>query len=177
MHAGIGTHIDAPSHCVPNGSAVDDLPLSSLIAPCVVIDVSQNAHESYRVTPQDIKEFEKEHGQINSGSVVMIRTSWDRFWRESERYRNNFVFPTVSGDAAELLLERGINGLGVDTLSPDRPETHFPVHQLLLSANKYIIENATNLCKLPPQGSVVLALPMKTKGTEAPMRLIGLIKV
>lgn len=31
MHAGIGTHIDAPSHCIPGAATVEQLPLNTLI--------------------------------------------------------------------------------------------------------------------------------------------------
>lgn len=67
-------------------------------------------------------------------------------------------------------------GLGIDTLSPDRPNEGYPVHRTLLSAGKYIIENIANSEQLPPTGSFVLALPLKIRqATEAPMRLIGLL--
>lgn len=174
MHAGIGTHMDAPAHCIPGGATIDQLSPSDLIAPGLVIDVSELAHERYSVSVQDIKHFEKIHGLIAAGSFIMIRTGWERFWSTAEKYRNNHVFPSVSGDAAELILSRGIVGLGIDTLSPDRPEDGYPVHAALLGAKKYIIENAANLNSLPPVGSFILSLPIKTKTTEAPMRLIGL---
>ncbi len=35
MHAGIGTHIDAPSHCIPGAATVEQVPLDTLIAPLV----------------------------------------------------------------------------------------------------------------------------------------------
>ncbi len=176
MNAGIGTHLDAPAHCVPGACTIDELQLSDLIAPCAVIDVSQSAHERYSVSPEDIRDFEKNHGAINPGTFIMIKTGWERFWSDSAKYHNNHFFPSVSNAAAELLLERRIVGLGIDTLSPDRPEDGYPVHATLLGAGKYIIENAANLSKLPAKGSFILALPIKIKGgTEAPMRLIGLI--
>lgn len=177
MHAGIGTHIDAPAHCIPNGKTVDQLRLADLVAPCIVIEVSANAHERYSVSPLDIQEFEKAHGAIQPGQFVMIRTGWERFWDEPEKYRNNLVFPSVSKEAAKILLERQIVGLGIDTLSPDRSEDGYPVHAALLGAGKYIIENAANLKELPQHGSMIFALPIKIKnGTEAPIRLIAIIQ-
>ena len=176
MHAGIGTHMDAPAHCVPGGATIDQLPLSDLITSCIVIDVSAASHERYSLSVQDIEYFEKVHGSIVPGSFVMIKTGWERFWKTTEKYRNNYRFPSVSGDAAAFLLGRGIKGLGIDTLSPDRPEDGHPVHSALLGANKYIIENAANLSSLPPVGSFILSLPIKTVTTEAPIRLIALIE-
>jgi len=176
MHAGIGTHIDAPAHVVPGGMTIDELSLQNLIAPCVVIDVSKQAHERYSVSVSDIERFEKAHGTLPIGSFVIIRTGWEQYWQQPERYRNNHVFPCLSSQAAELLLQRNIAGLGIDTLSPDRPEEGYHVHAALLKAGKYIVENVAHAKKLPPTGSMTLALPIKTKnGTEAPIRLIALL--
>src|SRR5438552_336609 len=65
MHAGVGTHIDAPSHCIPNGKNVEALALEHLIAPCFVIDVSAKTDKNYSVSIQDILEFEKQYGVIS----------------------------------------------------------------------------------------------------------------
>lgn len=177
MDAGIGTHIDAPAHCIPGGKTIDQLELDELIAPCVVIDVSKDADESYQLSPDDIRQFERQHGIIKEKSFVIIRTGWDRFWSTPSKYRNQLQFPTIAQNTALLLLERNIVGLGIDTLSPDTPKSGYPVHQAILSAGKYIVENVANSNKLPPQGSFSLSLPIRIEGaTEAPMRLIGLIQ-
>lgn len=176
MLAGLGTHIDAPVHCIPGGRAVDELDLNELIAPCVVIDVSKQAHESYSLIPSDIIAFEQSHGRIAKGSFVIILTGWDRYWINPTKYRNDLVFPSISGEAAQLLLERDVVGLGIDTLSPDRPDSGFPVHAIILGAGKYIVENVANAGSLPVIGSFIFVLPIKIKeGTEAPIRLIALI--
>lgn len=176
LHAGIGTHMDAPAHCVPGGATIDELPLLKLISPCVVINVSQFAHERYNVSSQDIINFENKYGSILPDSFVMIQTGWERFWGDPEKYHNHHVFPAVSAKAAELLITRDVCGLGIDTLSPDRPEDGYSVHQIFLGNGKYLVENAANLEHLPPQGSFILALPIKIRGaTEAPIRLVGLI--
>lgn len=175
MNSGIGTHMDAPAHCVPNGFTISDIPLESLIIPCVVIDVSAKAHEKYSVTPEDIHEYEDEYGIIKRNSFVIIYTGWERFWNKPDMYRNGLVFPCVSKKTAELLLNRSVTGIGIDTLSPDRADDNFPVHQVLLSAGKYIIENVANAKRLPPVGSYICVLPIKIKGgTEAPVRLVGM---
>lgn len=165
MKAGVGTHMDAPAHCILDGNTIDALLLDDLIAPCIVIDVSQG---------QTIESFEKTHGKISKGSFVLIRTGWDRYWHDPVKYQNNF--PTVSKEEAELLLARDIAGLGVDTLSPDGRESDFPVHKILLGAGKILIENVANLDQLPPIGSTLFALPLKIKaGTESPLRLIAIV--
>lgn len=165
MKAGVGTHIDAPFHCISGGKTIDELSLNDLIAPCVVIDVSKG---------QTIENFENTYGKISKGSFVLIHTGWGSYWNDPIKYQNNF--PTVSKEAAELLLARDIAGLGIDTLSPDARDSDFPVHKILLGAGKILIENVTNLDQVPPIGSTLFALPLKIKsGTESPVRLVALI--
>jgi kynurenine formamidase len=174
MSAGIGTHLDAPRHCFANGLDIANLSLDKLITPCVMIDFSANAHESYCISKKDIQNFENSFGKINPNCFVILHTGWSQFWNDAEKYRNNLHFPTVSIEAAEYLLEKNIVGLGVDTLSPDNESQGFPVHRLLLGANKYIIENVANAIALPEQGSLILALPLKIEGgTESPVRLLA----
>ena len=174
--AGVGTHMDAPAHCVPDGITIDQLALGDLIAPCALIDVSEFSHENYSVSLKDIETYENKYGIIESGSFVMIRTGWEKFWPLPEKYRNNLVYPFIGAEAAEFLLKRNVVGIGIDTLSPDRPEDNFPIHRLFLGAGKYIVENAANLVSLPAHGSFIIALPIKLRdGSEAPIRLVGLI--
>ena len=176
MNAGIGTHIDAPSHCHKGLAAVHEVSVDQLCSPCVVIDVSDRAHEAFGLTVQDIKEFERMYGELVAGAFVIIRTGWDQFWSHPEKYRNDLRFPAVSEEAARYLLEREIAGLGIDTLSPDRPESGFIVHKLLLGAGKYIVENVANTRMMPAVGGFCIAAPLKIEhGTEAPVRFIGLI--
>jgi kynurenine formamidase len=175
MSAGIGTHMDAPSHCFADASSIDKIPIQSLITICRIIDVSGKAHEHYQVTANDVLDFENEHGMIPEGAFVIIYTGWDQRWDQPEKYRNDKIFPSISIEAAELLLTRNIVGIGIDTLSPDAFGSNFPVHALILGAGKYIIENVTNAKQLDPVGSYIFALPMKiADGTEAPVRLIGM---
>jgi kynurenine formamidase len=175
LEAGVGTHMDAPAHCIQGALAIADLPLEELISPCVVIDISDKANETYSLLPQDIEEFERKHGSIETSAFIIVYTGWSRFWPDPEAYRNDYRFPSIFPPAAEMLLERKMKGLGIDTLSPDRPESGYPVHQLLLGAGKYIVENVANANLLSPKGWQAFALPLKIIGaTESPMRLIAL---
>lgn len=86
-------------------------------------------------------------------------------------------FPSVSKEAAQLLVERNIKGLGIDTLGPDTAESGYPVHQVILGQGKYLVENVANADLLPPVGSTILVAPLYILGgTEAPIRLIGFVE-
>lgn len=175
MSAGIGTHLDAPSHCFENAAAIDKIPLLSLITACRMIDVSAKAIDSYSISVEDILLFEAIYGVIPKGACVILYTGWSQRWNQPDKYRNEKIFPNISVEAAKLLLSRNIAGLGIDTLSPDAFGSNFPVHELILGAGKYIIENVANADQLDPVDCYIFALPMKIMdGTEAPMRLIGM---
>jgi kynurenine formamidase len=173
--AGSGTHMDAPAHVVPGGVTIDQLDVNGLFSDCVVIDVSAQANENYIIVPMVIDEFEKEHGRIQSGSFVIFYTGWDKHWENKGKYRNGFLFPSVHVSTAEMLLQRDISGIGTDTLSCDRGDQGFPVHQAILGASKYLVENIANARELPPIGAKILVLPLKIReGAEAPVRLVAL---
>jgi len=175
METGVGTHLDSPSHLFSSGMTVELYPLEQLVAPCRVLDVSSRAAEEFVLQPDDLKDYESESGVLEAGCVVLIRTGWDRFWDRPDQYRNGLVFPSVSGAAAEGLLERGVIGLGIDTLSPDRGDSGYPVHHLFLGAGNYLLENVANLAQMPTKGAELWALPLAIQGgSEAPVRLVAL---
>lgn len=175
MGAGIGTHMDAPAHCISGGLTISEVPLQSLITRCYVINVADRAHEKYLVTVDDLQHFEEKHDRIHKNSVVIIYTGWSQHWNTPEKYRNNLVFPSVSEHAADYLLWRDVAGIGIDTLSVDTAESGYPVHKKMLGEGKYLVENVANANLLDPTGNYIMTLPIKIKdGTEAPVRLIGL---
>jgi kynurenine formamidase len=181
-HAGVGTHMDAPSHFIELGLDISDIPLENLIIPACVIDLSSKRSPNLLVSTEDLKTFEKRHGKIPKNSLFAVYTGWDEYWTQPLRYRNpdeegKMHFPGFSADAAQFLVEREVAGIGIDTLSPDGSNEGFPVHLALLGAKKYILENLANLIKVPPVGAYIIAFPMKVlNGTEAVARVAALIE-
>lgn len=175
MTAGMGTHLDAPAHIKPNGRGVHDIPVETLLSPLIVINVSAAAQADFLLSVTHIHTFESQYGPIAPHSFVVVYTGWDRFWGTPD-FRNNLQFPSISAEAAELLLARNIVGLGIDTLSPDCPQSGYPVHALVLGQDKYILECVANASKMPCQGAYIVVAPLKLKdGAEAPARVFGLI--
>ncbi len=180
MHAGIGTHMDAPSHRFEGAASIESIALENLICKAACIDVSHKATADYTISLQDILDYEKDHGPIIKNNLVIGYTGWDKYWNTPDLYRNvdgngKMHFPSFSEEAALYLLEKDIAGLAIDTLSPDSPLSTFPVHKAILGAGKYIIENIANAAQMPPKGGYVIVLPINAQGaTEAPIRIIGL---
>jgi kynurenine formamidase len=181
-----GTHLDAPIHFGEGRLAADEIPVSRLVAPAVVIDISEAAAKDadYRLTVDDIASWEKVNGQIPDNSIALVRSGWGKFWPDRKRYLGtdapgdtaNLHFPGVSREAAEFLAKtRKINGVGIDTASIDHGQSKdFIAHQILNGANIYALENVANLDRLPAKGARLVALPMKIKGgTGGPARIIA----
>ena len=184
MTAGLGTHVDAPAHFIEGGKHIAQLNIADLIAPAVMLDVSSAVagDADYTVQPSDIDAYEKSFGPIKRGSLVLICTGWSERWPDSISYRNADVqgknhFPGVSLEAAQMLSERAIGGIGIDTFSLDAGlATTFPVHNFLLAKGLYFIENLTNLNKIPPTGAYVGVFPLLVdEGSEAPARVVAFL--
>lgn len=181
MHAGVGTHMDAPSHRFQRGCSIAEIPLEQLIVPVCVIDVTAVAHADYVVSLKDVERFEERYGVIAPNSLVIIFTGWNRHWSNPKAYRNEdeqgqMHFPAISREVAECILGRNVAGIGIDTLSPDCLDEEFPVHQVFLGNGKYIIENIADCSQMPPVGGYSLALPIRAEeATESPIRLVGLV--
>lgn len=173
MDGGVGTHIDAPCH-LKKKESVDEIPIDRLIVPCRTLHVKK-ADENYALSLKEVLAYEARFGPIEEGDFFLLHTGWDRFWDNPKAYINNHKFPSISADAAHYLAEKKIVGLGIDTLSPDRGDTDFPVHHILLSKNIYIVENVAHAEKMPSLAAVAI-LPLKGKGlAEAPVRMVGII--
>ena len=183
-----GTHLDAPIHFAERGQTVADIPLEQLVAPAVVIDITAKAaaDRDYRLSAQDVASFERQHGTIERGSIVLLRTGWSRHWPDAKAYlgddtpgdASKLSFPSYGVDAAKQLIEeRGIAALGIDTASIDYGRsTDFMVHRLAGARNVPGLENLTNLDQLPARGAIVIALPMKIEGgSGAPLRAIAIV--
>jgi len=182
-----GTHIDAPIHFAEGKHTLDELPLASLIAPAVVIDVSAAAlHDrDHLLLPSAIEAWEKLHGRVPAGSILLVRTGWGRFWPDKKAYLGtdkpgdtaNLHFPGVSKEAAELLVTRKIVALGIDTASMDNgASSDFWAHRVLNAANIYGLENVASLERLPFTGATLIVLPMKIKGgTGGPARIVAVL--
>jgi kynurenine formamidase len=183
----LGTHIDSPIHFAKGQATTDDLPLKQLVGPAVVIDISEACKKNadYQLSRKDIAAWEKSHDRIPAGAIVLVRTGWSQFWPDRARYMGtstpgdvqNLHFPGIDPEAARQLVERKVDGVGIDTASLDHgPSKDFRTHRILNGAGIYGLENVANLNRLPNSGATILALPMKIKsGTGGPVRIVAIL--
>ena len=183
-----GTHLDAPVHFAEGRLSADQIPLSGLMGPAAVVDVSGRATPDYLVTVEDLTGWEAEHGQLPDGGVLLLRTGWGARWNDRTAYLGTdrvgeeavaeLHFPGLGEEAAQwLIAERGIVAVGIDTPSIDRGQSvDFRAHVVLYSENISGFENVANLDLLPETGSFVVALPMKIEGgSGGPLRIVAFV--
>jgi len=184
MFAGIGTHMDSPSHFCEGGKSIADICPENLFAKACVMDISLKAAQDtdYMVSLEDMRQWESENGEIEVGSIFLFYTGWSANWADKDKYRNedefgNLHFPGISLPVAQFLIDREVVGVGIDNLSIDGGNLEPVFHKKFLGAGKYFVENIANLDRLPATGAYVVVAPIRiTGGSEAPVRMLGFIK-
>jgi kynurenine formamidase len=180
-----GTHLDAPIHFPPGKTPVDQIPVKQLFGPAVVLDVrAAGAKDAdYLLPVSRVEQWEKAHGRVPEGAIVLLRTGWSARWPDVQRYRNqdtqgNMHFPGFSPEAVKALIERKVSGLGCDTLSVDYGASQdFAVHHLALGAGLYHLENLSDLSEVPEAGAFLIVAPIKLEGgSGGPVRVFALVE-
>lgn len=174
-----GTHFDAPSHFATGAWNVGDVPAERLVRPLRVIHLAGAASDPDAVlTVGDVLAHEAEHGKVTDGSAVFLRTDWSAAPLDEDQ---QLRFPGFGIDAARLLVqERGVVGLGIDTLGIDLGSAaDFPVHRdVTLPRGVWHVENLTGLSAVPPSGAwVVVGVPRVGGASGFPARVLALIPV
>ena len=185
-----GTHMDAPVHFAKGALSTHEVPLDKLIGPAAVIDVSAASENDrdYQFTVEDVLGWEKTHGPLPDGAILLFSTGYAAKWPDAAAYMGTdergpmavgkLHFPGLSPElAAFLVKERNIRAVGLDTPSLDSGQSkNFMTHRILSAENIPGFENVAALDQLPPTGATVIALPMKIKGgSGGPTRVIALI--
>jgi kynurenine formamidase len=186
-----GTHLDAPIHFARGRDRADEIPLRRMVGRAIVIDVSERAldNRDYLVSRADLRGWERDNGRIPSRTIVLLRTGWERFWPDAERYLGTaergeqavplLHFPGLSPRGARWLVNRrDVKAVGIDTASIDYGQsTEFLAHRILGAANVPVFENVARLGRLPDRGFAVVALPMKIDGgSGGPLRIMAVLR-
>jgi arylformamidase len=152
-----GTHIDAPSHYIEGGMTVDEIPPAVLMGPARVLDCS------------DVGEvIEPGHlaGRLDGARTILVKT-WFSGRREFDP-----GYPSLSPEAAEMIVEAGIACLGIDTPSIESFCGDGSIHRRLLGCGTVIIE-LLDLSGVPEGDYRMTALPMRLKGADgSPVRVM-----
>jgi kynurenine formamidase len=165
-----GTQLDPPAHWAPEYPGIDELPPTYAVRPLVVISIVPQVDEDpgYALQVSDVLAFEKQHGRIPVGSVVMVRSDWSKKWTDdpvdAKKLAADPVFPGVSLAALQLLhLQRHILFHGHEPLDTDTTPTlegeFWLMHNGFTQA-----EGVANLDGVPATGCLVEIGYPKFKG-------------
>jgi arylformamidase len=156
-----GTHVDAPSHFIPGGATVTELPLEVLNGRVRVVEI----HNSEKVDVAELQQL-----VLPDDFRILFKTRNSLLW-QNKNFEKDFIYLTEKG--ASYLTENGIKLVGIDYLSIDRygDEAH-PAHKVLLSNNVIIVEGL-NLAEVEEGAYEMSCLPLKLHGLDAaPARVI-----
>jgi arylformamidase len=157
--AHVGAHADAPSHIVADGTTIDQCELDTYVGPCQVVRVDPPAGGV--VTPAMLPTEIVAPRVLLATGASTDRASFDR------------GFPAPSVELADLLHDRGVRLLGVDTPSVDRFEDEtLPVHLRLIQHGIAILEGLM-LADVPAGQYELIALPLRLVGFDgSPVRAV-----
>lgn len=178
-----GTHIDAPLHFTEDGMSVDEIPVSSLVAPLCVIDIAARAADNAdtQVTPEDVSAWIAANGDIPDNACVAMHSGWGAKV-DTDGFRNfdgeAQHYPGFHVDAVNMLMEEtGAKSIAVDTLSLDFGKSaDFATHYAWLPSGRFGIECLANLDKVPAAGAtLVIGAPKHRGGTGGPARIFAMV--
>jgi len=152
-----GTQLDPPAHWNEYGATISDLPPTIALRPLVVLDVHAkvSANASYHATVEDAKAWERTHGRIPAGSVVMVRSDWSKDWEHFAAHGLPAEYPGVSLDLLKFLhLQRSILFHGHEPLDTDMTAS-LEGEAWLMHNNFAQAEGVKNLHLVPEYGCLL----------------------
>jgi kynurenine formamidase len=165
-----GTQFDPPAHWAPEQAALDEVPASYSVRPLVVINTAPQVRRNpkYFLHVAGVRAWEKRHGRIPAGSVVMVRSDWSKRWTtdpvKAKELAADTNFPSVGLDALKFLHhKRHILFHGHEPLDTDSTPTlegeYWLMHHGYAQA-----EGVDNLAGVPAKGCLVSFGWAKFKG-------------
>lgn len=156
MH--VGTHLDAPYHYIQAGNRIQDLPLDLFIGPCQVIAVPTTVIDAEVVARRPI-----------AAKRVLFKTPFSKNLRMDTPGEAGYF----TSDACRILVERGVELLGIDSYSVDRVgDKEKPCHKMLLGAGLALLEGVC-LADVAEGTYTLFCPPLNIRDAEgAPCRAI-----
>ena len=183
-----GTHVDPPGHFHKGLRMVDEIPVTEMMLPLVVIDCSQKvaANPDYQLVLEDVKAWEEKHGRIPAGSFVAMRSDWHKRFADFESFYNKDEkgqshYPGWTIEALKFLFdERRVTAIGHEPIDADaavaQKEGFFSCESYALKTNRFQVELIANLDKVPEAGALlVCSWPKPKSGSGFPARLFAIV--
>ena len=150
-----GTHVDAPSHFLAEGSAIDALDVTKIIGKAQVVDCT--------AVEEKITENVLRGEKIEQSTIVLLKTK-NSLLSENASFKRDFVYLDDSG--ARYLVSLGVRVVGIDYLGIERNQPGHETHQCLLGRGIPIIEGL-RLDGVAAGMYFLICLPLAYQGLEA----------
>jgi kynurenine formamidase len=176
------TALVSPRRWLEGGATLDDVPVSSLIVPVVIIDATDIAGGSgeFALDAGTLMRYETFAGEIPEGAAVLVALT--------SRGREAGVppgvvsgpagYPGLAPDAVKFLVEkRHVSIIGVDTPGIDPSgRADNEAATILAKAGGLALVNLVGVDELPSRGGVMVISPLAMKGADAaPARVFVLV--
>ena len=155
-----GTHIDAPFHFVAEGLTIDELPLDRFIGPAMVFKVDAERY----ITKEHVESI-----KLDGATRVLFKTRNSELLHQRE-YEPDFA--AFSVEAAQSLVEHGVELVGLDYLSIAHADEQVPVYRAFLDHGVVLLEGI-DLSHVAPGRYELMCLPIQIGDSDgAPCRAV-----
>ena len=168
-----GTHIDAHCHLLEGARSLDQFPMEKFSGKALVIPCPDKIEISFEY----LLKFEE---TIRKVDFILFFTGWQNKWNTPEYFMD---CPVPTREAAIWLSAFNLKGIGVDALSHDKigtaavvNEENLPNHHIFLRKEILLIENLTNLDKIPDGIFSFQCFPLKIENADcSPIRALAIL--
>lgn len=151
-----GTHVDVPSHFIPEGKTLDQIEITRFSGKAYVIAI-----EKEKINKEDIPNVESE--------ILLIYTGTSKSWKNGWNINK---YSIITEEASKEISKR-FKLVGIDSPSIGSFETH----RILLKNEIIIVENLANLDKITGKYVDFLCFPLLIKGADgSPVRAIAIVR-
>ncbi len=193
INSHIGTHVDAPLHygstCEGKPArTIHEIALDELYCDTLVLDMRAHAEPGKGFTVEGLdKALAANGGKVTPGSAVLLRTGQERYDITDLAWYN---YPGMTREGTLHLAGMGAKVLGTDAPGWDRPflamrqafketgdarqiwDGHFAGRE----REVFIVQQLTNLGRLPPHGFKTAFFPIKLANcSAAPARVVAFV--
>jgi len=157
-----GSHVDAPLHKIAGGASLDELPLERFVGPAFIADVRGLPPSG----PITVELLRSKLPASLEGKIILLATGWG----QKRAHTNEWLFesPCLSPEAARWLVDKRINGVGIDhySIGGMRDAINPVVHETLLGAGVWVVEELrfSDEALAVPQPCKFWALPINLRG-------------
>lgn len=174
-----GSHVDFSLHVREGGETAADVVLDRICGEALVLDMTHLGPDM----PITVEDVIAPANDIRPGDIILVRTDWtEKMWGNFPDYYLHS--PYCSPEAVEyLVLERKVKAVGFDCFSeycarlPNFTSEEFIVHKIILENGAILMQQMTNLSKLPVNRHFQFFAPcIKMVGAEgSPARFFALL--